>query len=212
MDELELLKKDWKKQEAYLPRISYDNIYKMLWKKSSSIVKWIFIISILEFLFWALLNILMADRDYWNEMERMHLTNFTIGVYLINYIIVFYFIICFYKNYTKISTVDNASTLMKNILKTRKTVKYYITYVLISSVITLLIYTYFMLYDHASTIEVEDATKYNFDTLDWVKFAGIVSIFVIIFLGMVWLFYRLIYGILLKRLYKNYKELKKMEV
>ena len=36
-------------------------------------------------------------------------------------------------------------------------------------------------------------------------FIGIFSLFV-------WLFYRLIYGILLKRLYHNYEELKKLEI
>lgn len=49
MDELELLKKDWQKRERMHPKLSYDEIYSMLWKKSSSIVKWIFIISVIEF-------------------------------------------------------------------------------------------------------------------------------------------------------------------
>ena len=30
MDELELLKKDWQKQEETLPKLSYDDIYKMI--------------------------------------------------------------------------------------------------------------------------------------------------------------------------------------
>ena len=34
MDELDLLKKDWKKQEANLPKMSYDDIYNMIHKKS----------------------------------------------------------------------------------------------------------------------------------------------------------------------------------
>ena len=46
MDELEFLKKDWKKQEADFPKLSYNEIYKLIRKKSSSIVKWIFIICI----------------------------------------------------------------------------------------------------------------------------------------------------------------------
>ena len=48
-DELELLKKDWQKKEFNVPELSYEEIHKMIWKKSSSIVKWILIISILEF-------------------------------------------------------------------------------------------------------------------------------------------------------------------
>ena len=41
LDELELLKKDWQKREANLPKLSYEEIYPMIKKKSSSIVKWI---------------------------------------------------------------------------------------------------------------------------------------------------------------------------
>ena len=48
MDELELLKKDWQQKDEHLPRLSYDEIHTMIWKKSSSIVKWIFYISIIE--------------------------------------------------------------------------------------------------------------------------------------------------------------------
>ena len=56
MDELELLKKDWKKDHTDFPKLSYNEIYKMILKKSSSIVKWIFIISLLEFAFWSLIE------------------------------------------------------------------------------------------------------------------------------------------------------------
>ena len=49
MDELELLKKDWRQREEHLPRLTYEEIYKMIWKKSSSLVRWIFYISIIEF-------------------------------------------------------------------------------------------------------------------------------------------------------------------
>jgi len=58
MDELELLKRDWRKKGKDLPRLSFDEIYKMIWKKSSSIVKWIFIISVIEFLLPLLLYLL----------------------------------------------------------------------------------------------------------------------------------------------------------
>ena len=34
MDELELLKKDWQSREQKLPKLSYEDIYKMLLKKS----------------------------------------------------------------------------------------------------------------------------------------------------------------------------------
>ena len=34
MDELDILKKDWQKQEDKLPKLSYNEIYKMILKKS----------------------------------------------------------------------------------------------------------------------------------------------------------------------------------
>lgn len=211
MDELELLKKDWQKQDANYPKLSYDEIYNMLWKKSSSIVKWIFVISILEFLFWGIVTIFFADNEYWNEMERLHLKEFTIVSYIVSYGITFFFIYRFYRNYKKISATDNASILMQNILRTRKTVKYYIGYVLISTAVTSLVFTYFAFNFHAENTQVEEVSKYTFTLTQWAIFLGIMALFLILLLGLVWVFYRLLYGILLKRLNKNYKELKKLD-
>ncbi|MBO2545625.1 hypothetical protein J0871_14475 [Salegentibacter sp. BDJ18] len=212
MDGLDLLKKDWKKREGNIPQLSYDEIYKMLLKRSSSIVKWIFVISILEFLFWALITIFWADHEYWAEMERIHLKEFTVVTYAINYGITFFFIYCFYKNYRRISSTDSVAKLIKNILRTRKTVKYYIGYILISTALITLIYTYFFMNYHATNTVVEDVEKYSFTPLQWLMFAGIMLGGLAVFLGIIWLFYRVIYGILLRRLNKNYKELKKLEV
>lgn len=212
MDELELLKKDWKKQEENYPRVSYDALSKMIWKRSSSIVKWIFVISIMEFLFWAILNIFLADEEYWTEMELLNLKEFTIGVYMVGYAITFFFIWQFYRNYIKISSTDDSATLMKNILKTRKTVKYYIGYVIISTAITSLVYLYFTFNYHMNNAEAETAISYDFNFNQWLLFIGMMIVFILVFLGVIWLFYRLLYGILLKRLSKNYKELMKLQV
>lgn len=212
MDELEFLKKNWKKQEENLPRLSYDEIYKMIWKRSSSIVKWIFVISIIELLLSTLLSIVLADADYWSEMEQIHLKNFTVGLYIVSYIITFYFIYCFYRNYRRISSTDNAATLMRNILRTRRTVKTYIAYVLISTGITSVIVAYFTIKNHRIIQDVQENSKYTFEALDWLKFIVAGCIILGIFLLALWMFYKLIYGILLGRLKRNYRELKKMEV
>jgi len=212
MDELELLKKDWQKQEGNYPRLSYDQIYKMIWKKSSSIVKWIFVISIIEFLFWSIITLFLADKDYWLEMDRLHLKEFTIISYIISYGITFFFIYKFYRNYIKISATDDVSALMENILNTRKTVKYYIAFVLISTSVVFLIVTYFTFYYHAVSTEVSEVEKYAFSPGQWAIFIGLMVLVLAIFLGIIWLFYRIIYGILLRRLNKNYKELKKLEM
>ena len=211
MDELELLKKDWKKQDANYPKLSYDQIYNMLWKKSSSIVKWIFIISVLELLISTFLSVLFTGDDYWVQLEKYNLKQFTEVLFVIGYAITFFFIFLFYRNYKKISATDDVSTLMKNILRTRRTVKYYIAYVLIYNGLTAIVVFSYMIYLHINSQD-QTLTKYSFDTLDWIKFIGVGLIVLTLFLGLIWLFYRLLYGILLKKLHKNYKELRKLEL
>ena len=211
MDDLDLLKKDWKKQEKNLPHLSYDEIYKMIWKKSSSIVRWIFVISIVEFLLGAVLNIFLADKEYWQQMEKYSLTEFTIAVYIISYLVTFYFIFRFYKNYQRISTTDSAKQLMHNILKTRKTVKYYIGFILVSTGVVFLITLFLMLRNHAITAD-STAKDMSFDATQWLIFIGGTLLILAALLGVIWLIYRVVYGILLRRLHKNYKELKKLEM
>lgn len=212
MDELEFLKQNWKNQEEGLPRLSYDQIYKMLWRKSSSIVKWIFVISIIELLLSSLLSIALADADYWAEMEELKLKTFNIGFYIFSYSVTFYFIFRFYNNYKRISSTDDATTLMRNILRTRKTVKTYIAFVLISSGVSAVIVAFFTLRNHQAIKQVEETSKYTFETLDWIKFIVLALIILGAFLVALWLFYKVIYGILLSRLKRNYRELKKLEI
>jgi len=211
MDDLDLLKKDWKKQEKNLPRLSYDEIYKMIWKRSSSIVKWIFIISIIEFLLGAISNIFIADEYYLEQIEKYNLTEYVIAVYILTYLITFYFIYKFYLNYKRISTTDSAALLMKNILKTRKTVKYYIAFILISSSVVFIGMGYLVLRNHALTAEATTSNM-EFDAKQWFIFIGGTLLVLGILLGVIWLIYRLVYGILLRRLNKNYRELKKLEM
>ena len=211
MKELDLLKQHWRKNEESLPHLSYDQIYKMIWKRSSSIVKWIFIISILELLLSTMLSIFLADEEYWNRMEKMHLKNFSIGLYIVSYLITFFFVWKFYINYRKISATDDAATRMENILITRSTVKNYIWYVLISSGVTSLIYAYYTLEYHVAVQQIEETAKYTFDSADWVKFVVAGFLILSLFLLVIWFFYRLIYGILLRRLKRNYKALKDLE-
>lgn len=210
MEGLELLKKDWKRQEANYPRLSYAEIYNMIWKRSSSIVKWIFVISVLELLVATLINIAFSGDDYWEVLDEYNLRGFTMGVNIFSYIITFVFIYLFYKNYRRISATDDAATLMKNILKTRRTVRYYIAYILITTGLLVTGIAVYILNFHIQSQE-PGQEKYIFDILDWAKFLGVSALLLVLFLGIIWLFYRLLYGILLKRLRKNYEELKKLD-
>jgi len=205
MDELDLLKQDWKKQDANLPNIKAKEIYPLLLKRSSSIVKWIFFISVAELALGVVLNILLADHEFWQQVENIHLKNTTIVMYGLGYAISIFFIILFYKRYKAINVTDSASTLMKNILKTRKVVKYYIIYVLASSgIVSFVVFIFSLLY-----AEEFSGIRSN---IDWAKAIAIGLVTTIIFLLVLWGIYTLIYGLLLRKLRANYKEIKRLEI
>ena len=205
MDELDLLKQDWKKQDANLPNIKAKEIYPLLLKRSSSIVKWIFFISVAELALGVVLNLLLADHEFWQQVENIHLKNTTIVMYGLGYAISIFFIILFYKRYKAINVTDSASTLMKNILKTRKVVKYYIIYVLASSgIVSFVVFIFSLLY-----AEEFSGIRSN---IDWAKAIAIGFVTTIIFLLVLWGIYTLIYGLLLRKLRANYKEIKRLEI
>ena len=213
VDELELLKRDWQKKEADLPKLSYDQIYKMIWKKSSSIVKWIFYISIIEFVFWAGLNIIFSDAESMQELKAMHIYRVIMVLNILNYGIILYFIYKFYVNYRKISFTDSSKKLMKTILDVKRTVTQYVWFNLIIFTVSMLISIYgAFVYGPEGKQLMEAASQDGNTTMFWVMLIGFSIVFIAILLVLVWLFYKLLYGILLKRLRQNYKELKKLEV
>ncbi|SHG96073.1 hypothetical protein SAMN04488116_3038 [Flagellimonas flava] len=214
MDELELLKKDWQKKGEHLPKLSYDEIYKMIWKKSSSIVKWIFYISIIEFIIPHLLYLIPSLRNSPDVYADLGLTKIVLGVSIVQYPIIFYFIYQFYKRYREISVLDSAKQLTSNILRTRKTVKHYVIFSL-----SMVLLTFGMLvvgiYFSDNVVETLDLRGSLGDMpqekVKWVVmaiFAVLGVVFTFIFGGI----YFLLYGLLTRKLRKNYRELQKLEV
>lgn len=213
MDELELLKKDWQKKEANLPKLSYDEIYKMIWKKSSSIVKWIFYISIIEFVFWAIINLLNYSQESQELEKEWHIQNVSLVLTIVNYVVLIYFIYRFYRNYKQITVTDSSSKLMKSILRVKRTVTQYVWFNIAIFCISLLLLLYgSMTYGAESEKIMEAAAAAGNETFFWIMLIGICVIVVGIILSLIWLFYKLLYGILLNRLRNNYRELKKLEV
>jgi len=216
MEELDLLKKAWQKDTHKYEQVSENEIYKMLHTKSSSIVKWILIISILEFILWNIISILFLGdsyirNKYGNEMyDYVVEINFVYNV--INYTVVAIFIYLFYVNYKRISTTTSTKQLMQDILKTRKTVHYYVWFNILFFVIGVLVILYFQLnYDKKFAIVMERIHN-DSGYMVMCKTFGIVLGLILVIVFFIWLFYRIIYGILLGKLNKNYKELKKIDL
>ncbi len=213
MEELDILKKAWKRDESSYEQVSEKQIYSMLHQNSSSIVKWILIISIVEFLFWNIIAIGLNDDDYQAKMEAYGISDFLIVINVINYLIIFGFIYVFYKNYRSISIMDSTTKLMKSILKTRRTVQYYIWYNLLIVAVTIII-SIVMMFSHSPEMisMMEKQVHEGHENLFVCVCVGLSILFIGLIIGIFWLFYRLLYGILLKKLFANYKELKRIEM
>ena len=210
MDKLDKLKENWQSEEHELPKVSFDKIYKMLLKKSSSIVKWIFVISVIELLFWISLYFILPE-DNMNMMKELGLERVMFYCEIFHFFIFGIFIILFYKNYQSIQVTDSTNVLMQNILNTRKTVRYFVYYnVGMTIAFSIAIDTY--LYNNSDKLyEVMDFAKQG------IPKEGFANIFIIsqiivgfIIIALLILFYWLVYGILLKKLKGNYRELKKI--
>ena len=203
MDELDLLKKDWKRQEGSLPKLSYEEIYKMILKKSSSIVKWIFIISIIEFVLWTSIDVTFRLMGNYDPIEGTSFEKFSYISYVFSYGILIYFMVKFYLNYKRIQVTDSAKELMHNIIKTRKTVKHYV-YINLSFIAVFSMISVFIVY-YSDKIEPKSE--------EVPLYALVISsiIMISLFIGFLALLYRFVYGVLTRRLKRNYEELEKLK-
>lgn len=203
MEDLKQYRQVWQEQELDDKQLDTDSITKMIHKRSSSIVKWIFYISIIEFVILTLINIFVRIDRNDLELKELGLHHFMVGIgIIISYIIPLLFIYLFYTNYKKISVTATTKELILSILKTRKTVKYYIITILAIFSFALLYSTYVILQSPEYDTILADYSI-NGHIIVWV----IVVIFVAFSVGIILLFYLLLYGFLIRRLNSNYKEL-----
>ncbi|WP_310558143.1 hypothetical protein [Flavobacterium sp.] len=209
MKELDLLKKDWQKNNAF-EQISELEIYKMLHMKSSSIVKWIFIISILEILLWTSISVFFNTDDYLKNTKYDDYLIYFQVLNFFNYAVILVFIYLFYKNYVTITATVSTKQLMKDILKTRKTVQCYVWYNLAMATLSLLFGFFIAFTSNPEVLALSN--KIATDSKVMAITIGILILIIAVFLSLFWLFYKLLYGILLKKLYRNYSELKKIDL
>ena len=210
MKELDLLKKNWQKSENSFEQISEKELYKMLHHKSSSIVKLILIISIFEVLFWTFISVFFNGDEYFKKLHHDEVLVYLKLITYFNYAVILVFIYLFYKNYKMISTMTSTKQLMKDILKTRKTVHCYVYYNLIMIVLSLIAGFYMAFAFNPEVSLLRD--KIASDPKAMVIVVGLLTLIILVLFGAFWLFYRLLYGTLLRRLYGNYKELKKIDL
>jgi len=200
MQNLDNLKDIWKNQGESNIRFTRNDIHSMVQKKSSSIVKWILIISLLEFI---LPNLVFVFTDFEASnvfYQKFGLENIMKFYAVIHVVIILGFIYVFYKNYKNISSESNVKILLSDILKTRSTVKYYIYYNLtIMGVIGL--HIFYIVYKSPQFLK--ELPENSNLVMVWIISITFLALALLVF----WVFYRIIYGFFLKKLKKNYAEL-----
>ena len=213
MDVLDKLKNDWQKNGDRYPRISEHEIYGMLHKKSSSIVKWILLISIMEFAFFLTISLLLSDNPNSEKMESYIPSALNICIWVLDMGINVCFMYLFFVNYRKITNTDNIKNLMASILRARKIVSRYIMIKLIVMFVIAFISLVYLHDNDPKWLEIfQHAQEKGKGFVVNLMYYGIGVIAISLLVVFFWLFYKLIYGVLLKRLYRNYQELKKIEI
>ena len=200
MKSLENYKKAWNNQPDTEDKLSTVDIYKLAQSRSQSIVKWIFIIGILEFVGLNALSLFVDIDEAYAEYKKMGLENFIFYSQIVAYGILFYFLAMFYLNYKRISTTDSTRTLMKKIIKTRKTVRNYVLFNLSYMALIMIVVAIASINTNFDDLSNKQIILIIFATL----------VVTLLILGVLWLFYQLLYGFLLKKLSKNYKEIAKL--
>ena len=131
---------------------------------------------------------------------------------VIQYGVALYFILQFYKRYREISVLDSAGKLMNRIIRTRKTVRNYVVFCLSMILVFFGVFIWGMVLsdDLIEALHLHPDGQVDPDRLKWIV-VGIMSVAGIVFTAVMGGIYFLLYGLLTRKLYRNYKDLRRME-
>jgi len=216
--DLDSFKKTWQEQPVQ-EKYDYNEILQMLNKKSRNYVKYIFWISVFEFLFFTLIGLFYIiqgkeSNSFINILTKLgvqrtsELENTFDNIYLVlkvlSLTITAYFVFKFYQNYMVIKIEENLKKFILQIITFKKTVNAFILINIALLITFTSIFTIFVFYIlNTQNVEITNSTLIGF-------VAGIIisTVFTVI---MVWLYYRVVYGIIIKKLDKNLIQLKEID-
>lgn len=205
MKELEDLKNKWAKQD-FSQSYSKEEIKGFLQKKSTHSIKWIFYLSIVEFVLYLSFPLLVPNYiksfDYY---KSLNLFEFSIVTTVLGYVSLLYFMWHFFQNYKKISVANSIKDHLSAILNTRRSVNQYFYF----NVAILIIFTIVVL---AAALERDKniiALQEENNSLLLIIF--MIGLLIVIILGLFGLLYYFVYGRFLRPLKNNEKELLRIE-
>ncbi|UOE40393.1 beta-carotene 15,15'-monooxygenase [Chryseobacterium suipulveris] len=216
--DLDNLKKTWQEQEVQ-PKYDGAQIEQMLNKSSRNYVKYILWISIAEFLVILAMNsyyvFLGDDSDsFMNILSKLGVQNtnqleadyahlyFVLKV--ISLLLTGVFVVLFWQNYKRINVESNLKKLILQIIKFKKTVNLFIFANIFMIFLFMGILTYF-------TFSVLSDQNIQLTNPTMIGFTVGIIVTMVLCVALIWIYYRIAYGIILKRLGKNLAELRKIE-
>lgn len=216
--DLNSLKKTWQQHEV---KSKYGNseIVEMLNRKSRNYVKYILWISLAELLIFlgvTLYYILNGDdgSSFIRMLSRLGVTQnaklqsdfeaLYFGLKVAGLLLTAFFVVVFYRNYRKIRIESNLKKFTLQIMKFRRTVNAFI----LSNILLLIAFTLILTLFVVNTLSAQ-----NIHLNNPALTAFIVSIILTLVFSicLIWLYYRLVYGIFVKRLGRNLAQLKEIE-
>lgn len=216
--DLDSFKKTWQEQPVK-PKYDNNEILKMLNNKSRNYMKYIFWISVVEFLLFSVLGVFYLIQNnesdsFLSILEKMgvhrdsqlitKLDNIYLIVKILSLVVTGFFVFKFYQNYRKIRVEEDLKLFIIRIITFKRTVNAFILtnigllLILISALIG---FTFYIL--NVQNIEINSSTFTGF-------IVGII-VSTILCVILIWVYYRLVYGIIMSRLDKNLNQLKEIE-
>lgn len=216
-DELDDLKSLWKNQ-ADEKSYDKDQIFKMIHRKSKNSVQWLFIITLVELAFaigfslWAIVSGTSMISEHLKEVMNEDTLKSYDYISHISLIGSFIFVGITFYYYKKISAQLSVKALIDRIIEFRKV----LFWLIIIWIVLSLAFIFPMYMEMGQQVFLHDYDKGNMSDVEIQKTAqgvgfGLALVSSIVILLFSVLYYGIIYGIFLRRLGKNLKELKKIE-
>ncbi len=216
--DLDSFKKTWQEQPVQ-QKYGNQDILQMLNRKSRNYVKYIFWISAAEFLFFTLIGLfyiiqgnesnsfisileklgIRKTSDMETDFDHIYLT-----LKILSLSVTAYFVYKFYQNYKDIKIEENLKKFILKIIEFRKTVNAFILINIALLIAFTSIFTVFVFYIvNTQNIKITNSMITGF-------IAGIIisTVFTVL---IVWLYYRVVYGIIIKKLGRNLKQLQEID-
>lgn len=216
--DLDSFKKTWQ-QEPAQPKYDSNEIESMLNKSSRNYVKYILWISLAEFIIILSANIYYSflgddTADLLRILKRLgindstnfegSISNLYLILKLISLALTGVFVVVFYQNYRKINVESNLKKLILQIIRFKKTVQLFI----LANISLVILFTAVL---GIFTLSVLDEQHIKLTNPTLLGFITGLMLTMGLSAVLMWVYYRVVYGLILSRLGKNLKQLQNIE-